>query len=146
MNCCFNLSSGFLKIHHEVDKLKKILLTNAYPKKFIDICIQKFLNNMFIQRPQIPTVPKKELITILAYLGKMSEIVKTMLTKSMNKHTKLCKLRVIFQTNNRLGNYFRYEYYVPETLCSSLIDKLLCRSCIPSYIYKTYRHFKVRVS
>ena len=37
-------------------------------KKFIDKCIQTFLNNMFIQRLQIPTVPKKELIIILPYL------------------------------------------------------------------------------
>ena len=68
----------------------------------IDKCIQKFLNNMFIQRPQISAVPKKELIIILPYLGKMSQIVKTRLTKTMNKRTEFCKLRVIFQTNNRL--------------------------------------------
>ena len=43
------------------------------------ICIQKLLNNMFIQRPQIPIVPKKQLIIILLHLGKMSQIVKTRL-------------------------------------------------------------------
>ena len=86
LNRCFNLSSDFLKFHHEVDKLKKILSKNAYPQKFIDKCIQKFLYNMFIQRLQIPTVPKKELIIILPYLGKMSEIVKTRLCKTINKH------------------------------------------------------------
>ena len=86
LNHCFNLSSDFLKFHHEVDKLKKILSKNAYPQKFIDKCIQKFLNNMFIQRLQIPTVPKKELIIILPYLGKMSQIVKTRLCKTINKH------------------------------------------------------------
>ena len=70
---------------------------------------------MFIQRLQIPTVPKKELIIILPYLGKMSQIVKTRLTKTMNKHMKFCKLRVIFQTNNRLRNYFHFKDFVPET-------------------------------
>ena len=97
MNRCFNLFSDLLKFHHEVDKLKKILsnfVENAYPQKFVDKCIQKFLNNMFIQRLQIPTVPKKELIIILQYLGKLSQIVKTRLTKIMNKHMKFCKLRV----------------------------------------------------
>ena len=113
LNRCFNLSSDFLKFHHEVDKLKKILSKNAYPQKFIDKCIQKFLNNMFIQRLQIPTVPKKELIIILPYLGKMSQIVKTRLTKTMNKHMKFCKLRVIFQINNRLRNFFSLQ-----TFCS----------------------------
>ena len=89
----FNLSSDFLKFHHEVDKIKKILSKNAYPQKYIDKCIQKFLNNMFIQRPQILTLPKKELI-ILPYLGNMHQIVKTRLTKTMNKHRGFCKLRV----------------------------------------------------
>ena len=87
LNCCFNLSSDFLKFHHEVDKRKKILSKNAYPQKFIDKCIQKFPNNMFIQRPQIPTGPKKELKISLPYLGRMYQIVKTRLTKTMNKLT-----------------------------------------------------------
>ena len=146
MNRCFNLSSDFLKFHHEVDKLKKILSKNAYPQKFIDKCIQKFLNNMFIQRLQIPSVPKKELRITLPYLGKMSEIVKTRLTKTMNKHKKFCKLRVIFQTNHTLRNYFRFKDPVHEALRSNLIYKFSCGSCAASYIGKNYRHFKVRVS
>ena len=123
MNRCFNLSSDFLKFHHEVDKLINILLKNAYLQKFIDKCIQKFLKNMFIQRLQTHTVPRKELTVILPYLSQMSQIVKTRLTKTMSKHMKFCKLRVFFQTNNRLKNYFRFKDFVPETLRSSLIYK-----------------------
>ena len=89
---------------------------------------------MFIQRLQIPTVPKNELIVILPYLGEMSQIVKTRLTKTMNKHMKFCKLRVIFQTNNKLKNYFHFKDSVPETLRSSLICKFSCGSCTASYI------------
>ena len=146
LNGCFNLSLDFLKFHHEVDKLKKILSKDAYPQNFIDKCIQKFLNNMFIQRLQIPSVPKKELRITLTYLGKMSQIVKTRRTKTMNKHIKFCKLRVIFQTNNRLRNYFRFKDSVHETLRSNLIYKFSCGSCTTSYIGKTYRHFNIRVS
>ena len=51
-----------------------------------------------------------------------------------------------FQTNNRLKNYFRFKDFVPEALRSNLIYKFLCGSCTASYIGKTYRHFKVRVS
>ena len=60
---------------------------------------------MFSQRLQIPTVPKKELTIILPYLGKISQIVKTRLTKIMNKDMKFCNFRVIFQTNNRFKNF-----------------------------------------
>ena len=101
---------------------------------------------MYIQTPKVPSVSKKELIIILPYLGNMSQIVKTKLTKTMSKHMKFCKLRVIFQTNNRLKNYFRFKDFVPEALRSNLIYKFSCGSCTASYIGKTYRHFKVRVS
>ena len=76
----------------------------------------------------------------------MSQIVKTRLTKTMNKHMKFCKLRVIFETNNRLRNYFRFKGSVHKTLRSHLIYNFSCGSCTASYIGKTYRHFKVRVS
>ena len=76
----------------------------------------------------------------------MSQIVKTRLTMTMNKHMKFCKLRVIFETNNRLRNYFRFKDSVHKTLRSHLIYNFSCGSCTASYIGKTYRHFKVRVS
>ena len=76
----------------------------------------KFLNNMFIQWPQIPTVPKKEPLMILPYLGKVSQIVKMWLTETTSKHLKFCNFKVIFQTNNRLTNYFGFKDFVPETL------------------------------
>ena len=59
---------------------------------------------------------------------------------------KFCKLRVIFQTNNRLRNYLCCKDFVPEKLRSSFIYKLSCGICTVFYIGKTYRHFKVRVS
>ena len=98
---------------------------------------------MFIQRPQIRTVPKQELIIILPYLGKMSEVVKTRLTKTMNKDMKFGKWRVIFQTNSRLRNSFCFKYFVPQTLRSSFSYRFSCASCTTSYIGKTYGHFKV---
>ena len=50
LNRCFDLLSEFLKFHHEVDKVKKVLSKNPYPQKFICKSIQKVLNKMFIQR------------------------------------------------------------------------------------------------
>ena len=101
-----NLGKFCRKMH-----IHKSLLINAFKNSLI----------MFIQRLQIPTVLKKEIIIILPYLGKMSQIVKTRLTKTMNKHMKFCKLRVIFQTNNRLRNYVHFKDSVSETLQSNLI-------------------------
>ena len=81
---------------------------------------------MLIQRPQI-------LAVFLPYFDKMSQIVKTSLTRAMNQHMKFCKLSY-FQTNNRLRNFFRFKDFVPETLRSSLVYKFLCGSSTSSYI------------
>ena len=91
-----NQSFSFLdvKIFQENGKF----VTSAFRKETFSLI-------MFTQRLQIPTVPKKELKIILLYLCKMSEINKTRPTKTMNKHMKFCKLRVIFQTNNRLQRF-----------------------------------------
>ena len=61
---------------------------------------------MYIQTPKVPSMPKKELIIILLYLSNMSQIVKTKLTKTMSKHMKFCKLRVVFQTKTDLKSTF----------------------------------------
>ena len=59
LNPCFDLHFDSLKFHHEVNKLNKLFSLNAYLQNFIDKCIQNLLSKMFIQTPQIATVPKK---------------------------------------------------------------------------------------
>ena len=72
----FQKFSEVLKFHYELDKLKKMFSKIAYPQNFTDKYILKFFNNLFIWKPQISTVPRKELVIILPYLSKTSQIVK----------------------------------------------------------------------
>ena len=97
--------SDFFKFHFEVETLKTHH-KNAYPIKFVDICIAKFVNNIFVQKPAFTTVPKLEIRIVLLYLGNISSITKK----------RFCKLKIIFQTVNRFKNYFRFKDRVPETL------------------------------
>ena len=50
---------------------------------FIEKRIQKFINNMFNQRPQIATVPKKELTDYFTVFRILSDIVQIRLIKTM---------------------------------------------------------------
>ena len=52
------IASDFSKFHFEVETLQKKLHKNAYPTKFVDKCIAKFVNNIFVQKPVVTTVPK----------------------------------------------------------------------------------------
>ena len=71
---CFCLVSDISKFHFETEKLKEILLANGYSNKFIDKCISKFMNKLYIKKPVTLTVPKKQLYLVLPYMGKMSAL------------------------------------------------------------------------
>ena len=96
----FTIVSDFSKFHFEVETLKKTLHKNAYPTKFVDKCIAKFVNNIFVQKPVFTTVPKLELRIVLPYLGNITSITKKRLNRCISKHLKFCKLNIIFQTGN----------------------------------------------
>ena len=97
---------------------------------------------MFVEKPAFTTVPKLELRKLLPYLRNISSITKKRLNRCISKRLKFCKLKIIFQTSNRLKNYFRLKDRVSETLQSDFVYKSKCGSCTASYYGKTYRHLK----
>ena len=112
----FTIVSDISKFHFEVETLEKTLHKNACPTKFVDKCVAKFVNNIFIQNAVFTTVPKLEFRTVLPYLGNISSITKKTLNRCISKRLKFCNLQIIFQKGNRIKNYFRFKDRVPETL------------------------------
>ena len=104
------------KFHLEVGELKEILLKNSYPRKIIDACVFKFLGKVFELKPVTLTVPKKQLFIVLPFIGNMSGVIKTGLSKALKKRLPFCKLQVIFKSINRLKSYFNFEDVLPEPL------------------------------
>ena len=139
----FTIVSDFSKFHFQVGTLKKKIHKNAYPTKFVDKCVVKFVNNIFIQKPVFTTVPKLELRIVLPYLADISSITKTRLNRRISKRSKFCKLKIILQTGNGLKNYFRFKDRVSETLQSNIVYKFKCGSCTASYYGKAYRQVRV---
>ena len=78
----------------------------------------------------------------------MSALVKSGLARSLYKRLPFCIVKIAFKTWKffPLKNYFRFKDVVPETLRSCQIYNFTCGSCNASYIGKTFRHMKVRVS
>ena len=58
---CFCLVSDMSKFHFEIEKLIEILLSNRYSNKCTDKCISKFMNKLYIKKPVMLTVSKKQL-------------------------------------------------------------------------------------
>ena len=139
-NCLDNLN-----IYTTV-KRKEILLSNGYSNKFIDKCISKFMNKLYIKKPAMLTVPRKQLYLVLPFMRKMSALVKSGLTRSLQKRLPFYKVKIVFKTCNRLKNCFSFKDVVPEPLRSCQIYNFTCGNCNASYIGKAFRYMKVRVS
>ena len=56
-----------------------------------------------------------------------------------------CKLRVIFNANNRLRTFLSFKDKIPLSVRSHILYKYTCDGCNAIYIGKTRRHYLVRV-
>ena len=95
---CFNLCSEFVKFHHNINILKGVLYKNSYQRDFVDKCIKIFLGKVLTQNAVVSTVPKKDFMIVLSYLGKLSLQIRTRINRVMkNKLTSKHHKNDIFQ-------------------------------------------------
>ena len=86
--------------HIEVEHLRSILKCNNYPVNIIDQCIKKFLDKLYVPKQIVLTVPKRELLVVLPFLGTFSLNLRKRLYKSVSKSLPQCDIKVIFQSKN----------------------------------------------
>ena len=103
---CFSLCLDFVKLHHEMKTLKNILCKNSYPCDYVDEYINKILHRVLTLKVVVSTVPKKDLMTVLPYLGKPSLQVRTRINRAIKKKPPLLQFRTAIQTEWKLVNFF----------------------------------------
>ena len=86
----FKLCSNFELFHQEILNLKDIFKRNGYSYNFIDVCIKRFLNNIFIDQKVYALAPKKELVCVLPFFGKKSLKSRSKLVKSVQNNLSFC--------------------------------------------------------
>ena len=141
----FVLCCSWEKFHSEVLYLKEIFRKNLFPEFFVDRCIKTFLDKLFIVKKIVTTVPKKEIRICLPFFGKSSLELRKSLNKIVASHFPQCKLNVIFNSNNRLKNFFNFKDKVPLRCRSHILYRYTCDGCNAIYIGKTRRHYLVRI-
>ena len=139
------ICSSYKSLHEEVENLKKIFAKNGYPSRFVDRCIFKFFNKIFETRVTITTVPKKEFLLVLPYLGTNSFNVKNALTRSFREHLPFSQLKIIFKSSSRLSSWFQFKDVIPKSLMSGVIYKYTCAGCNLCYIGSTKRYWEKRL-
>ena len=142
----YNICSNWQLIHDEIKKLKCLLLKNKYPLDFSNSCIRIFLSKLFINRPKPITVPKKEFVMCLPFLGRETLALKKKLLSFFSSQFPAFKLKIVLQSGIKIGNLLNFKDILPFGVRSFVIYKYKCGHCNMTYIGKTTRHLLVRMS
>ena len=144
VNRCFRMCFSCLIFHQQLILLTEISQKNDYQDNFIYRHFKLFLNNIHILKEKFATVEKKPLRLVLPYLGYISLQTRTTLQTSIKGVINCCKLQVIFKSQNKLCNIFRFKDPIPQILTSGVVYKLQCGLCNESYYGECVRHPAVR--
>ena len=67
--------------HHEIISLTSVFESNGYPKNFMDSCIKRFLDKLFVKNKVGFTIPQQQLVCVLPYTDKCFTAVRLLITK-----------------------------------------------------------------
>ena len=137
----FSLCSSFELLHQEILKEKDICKRNSYPISFIDKCVKRFLNKVFVEKNFFLTASKKQLVCVLPFIGKKSLQLRSRLIKSIQRNLQFCSLKVVFQSTCKLRSLFHFKDTLDKKIRSDLVCRYTCSNCNVTYYGKTYRHF-----
>ena len=105
---------------------------------FIDNYFKRFVNKLFIKRPQLTTVEKKTLFLSLPYLGEISLQTRMKLRRSLKGLLNSCKLQIVFKSQRKFSNVFCLKDCLPFNLVSGVVYNYTCGRCNSTYCSTYY--------
>ena len=117
----FSICSSYEKFHEEIVLLKEVFKKNEYPQLFIDKCIKKYLNKLFVPKRIIHTVDKKQVLLVLPFLGPLSFQIRSRLQKCLKNYIPYCSLKVVYQSKSIISNLFHFKDVVNTKLSSHIV-------------------------
>lgn len=140
----YKICSSHVNFENETKKLTITLLRNLYPKRLIDKCKKKYLDNK-ISNVKLQNEPKDIKYVTLPYIGHFSKVAKEKIDKLINQFcSKDLKIRLVF-TTCKLKGYFSNKDSLPKEFNSFVIYEFQCAGCNSSYVGRTHCHYDKRV-
>ena len=121
------------------------LLQNGYPRGVINYNVNDVLRK-HKDKPSQPTltVPKKDVVLVLSYLGLHNDAITRRLKSCVNKFYGFVNLRVVFQNTRRIKSFFPYKDRFNRSQKSKIVYKASCWDCDAFYIAgKTKRSYVI---
>ena len=104
-----------------------------------------FVDKKYRIQENVMTVPKKNLLLVLAYLGPLSLQTRTKLRKSLKRILNCCNLQILFKSQKKLAKDFRLKDGIPMELTSDVVYKFQCGLWNESYYGECVTHLNVRI-
>ena len=142
---CFRICSTASLLQSAVEDLKRLLLQNGYPQGIITFNINDVLNkNKNKPNEPVATVPKKDVIVLLSYIGLHSNLITKRLKSCVNRFYSFVNVKVIFQNTRRIKSFFPNKDRLNRSQLFKVIYKASCWDCNDFYIEKTKRRLNDR--
>ena len=143
---CLRICYSSSLLQSGLSEIKKFLLHNGYPVQIISYNMNDVLNRHQEDKFSNPiaTVPKKDIILVLPYLGFQSELVTRRLKSCINKFYGFVNLKLIFQSTCRIKYFFPYKGRLRKSQKSKVVYKASCWDCNEFYIGKKKRRLRNR--
>ena len=140
----FTLTSNWHSFHQEITFLHDYFRKNCFPSKLFFKYTNKFLNNVFSPKWQIPTVPKLPLFASVPLVNKHSFY--TELHKIIERHIPAISLKLIPKNPLTIGSLFPPKERLGSLMTSNVIYRFNCPRCdLGTYVGSTRRLLKVRI-
>ena len=97
----FSISSNFQLYLKEVQEFKEIFLRNGFPSKFIDAPILQFFKKLSVMKVIKDTVPKRDYLIALPYLGTLSNKIQRRMKKVFLEILPYGKVHIVFKSTFR---------------------------------------------
>ena len=136
----------FWTFHQEIDKLIDYFWKYGHPKSFVDLCIKKYLDKVFIKKEVALKASKKGTYLRSSFYWKKSLQLRSHLVNAVENHLKFCNLKVIFQSPYKLNFLFRYKDSLKKKIRSDIVYRCTCSNCNVAYHGKTYGHYFTRAA
>ena len=106
---------------------------------------EKILNRVLTQKVVLSTVPKKDMMIVVPYLGKLVLQIGTRFNRVIKSKLTHCSFQIVYHGKCKLINFFTLKDKSPIFLHSGIVYKFKCGSCNATYYGRTKSHFKVRM-
>jgi hypothetical protein len=138
------ISSDYISLHLEIEKLKTFFVNNLYPVHLVDDIIGKFLESRFGVTDKELNVPKLKKYIKLPFFGRESYKVRNELRSILKRSFNHVDFRFVFSNSFTIGSFFNIKDRIPNDVRSCVVYEYNCSGCNARYIGSTIRSFKAR--